>query len=696
VEARYGAAGTSFKETMKRIFKNVPHIYGFSSVGPSGKTIEPFLENYLKSIPDYEKHLADQEAKRAVTLINNYESFSHEKNEIFNKVMKATAFTECSGFLSNGDDPIMDNICYLRDESKDLNDRLNYLAGLLGTKEFLTYIPLGQELIKNAIDYGEDYQSGLDSIRNNQAFKSQFMGLVDRLPTAFSKLQYAKFSLLLDWISKDKFKQMEKDVLLDRLKHPVATANKDAICSYAYDQGEYNQETEEYEEVKTRITFADIDKRILHTRNGLEAIECLNAYDKETSKYIHNRLPYYGGLTKLLAYVLMAKGDPKNKTYYYNLKSKFKTAGLFEKGVLVGAISEMKNVEDSLIDQIIKGYSDNRKVKIPEVGVSIPYSEFISNYMYSLFDNNPEYSNYKALLKYYNTSNLNVLSNVSDFLAKLRNISFQERQDILAMAKGFSVEEFKSQESPKEFRDELISDAYKGFKNVDLTKEQLYLISDELIELNDTWSFQEIWEIKIAESPAYYTKLFRYEFENKYNSSLLYQSKNITDEVISHSLLAASQMLQNGETEMVERLFYNLSHKDKISNELAGNLYTFIKESSDKLNYQSKQSVFELLEAISDHDDQSKLYFMKSIGQFGGSFIWNELDTFVRNELKGSEMNAEIADELIHLANLRLSQDIYLSEDINILLAEHSKNNPRFLEKLNGQKAKEAIEYYKK
>ncbi len=65
VAFRYSAFGMSNYNRMSRAFSEVPYIYGFDSVAPSGKNVRPSLITYLNSVKDYAKHLEKIETMQA-------------------------------------------------------------------------------------------------------------------------------------------------------------------------------------------------------------------------------------------------------------------------------------------------------------------------------------------------------------------------------------------------------------------------------------------------------------------------------------------------------------------------------------------------------------------------------------------------------------------------------------------------------
>ncbi|MCO5114308.1 MAG: hypothetical protein M9899_09035 [Bdellovibrionaceae bacterium] len=80
---RYTPIGGSFHDRMVNIFAKVPKIYGFDSVGPSGRNVRPMLHNYFKEVGDYDQHLSQ---------------ISHAKNNDFwSQALKVTTQQQTAG-----------------------------------------------------------------------------------------------------------------------------------------------------------------------------------------------------------------------------------------------------------------------------------------------------------------------------------------------------------------------------------------------------------------------------------------------------------------------------------------------------------------------------------------------------------------------------------------------------------------------
>ncbi|MBC7420628.1 MAG: hypothetical protein H7328_07865 [Bdellovibrio sp.] len=124
VSFRYSGFGDSFKYSMSQVFAATPRIYGFSSVGPSGKTVEPLLRNYLKS----------SQAQYA-----NFEAYDKEAGTKTNSrlftALKNTSLAQAYGLnlaMKNAEEK---PYCYIRSEKISRLDKLKYIKKLFEAKK---------------------------------------------------------------------------------------------------------------------------------------------------------------------------------------------------------------------------------------------------------------------------------------------------------------------------------------------------------------------------------------------------------------------------------------------------------------------------------------------------------------------------------------------------------------------------------
>lgn len=130
---RYSPLGGTFHSRMSQVFAGVPRIYGFTSVGPSGKTVQPYLNKYLAK-KDYAKYLSRVDRK---------------DNKEFLSILKVSAVVQTSGVQNAQNEPIPRCIFSSPEVPEkvklDLADRF-----LMDPKQrFLHMSEVGQYLLKN-------------------------------------------------------------------------------------------------------------------------------------------------------------------------------------------------------------------------------------------------------------------------------------------------------------------------------------------------------------------------------------------------------------------------------------------------------------------------------------------------------------------------------------------------------------------
>lgn len=89
-DRKFPPTGNSFFDRMRRIFRT-QKVYGFNDLAPSGSTIQPFLEAYLKSIPSYHDHI---------------DQLSPEPNKALARALTDMAFVETWGMSPRYQNPM--------------------------------------------------------------------------------------------------------------------------------------------------------------------------------------------------------------------------------------------------------------------------------------------------------------------------------------------------------------------------------------------------------------------------------------------------------------------------------------------------------------------------------------------------------------------------------------------------------------
>ena len=207
VESRYGNVGDSHRGIMQRVFAgDKKQIYGFDSIGPAGKNVKGFLNNYFAktSAPS---RLELLESKRLM-----------DKVDLTNKALadslKMTAFTQCPA--GTEDDPVKKNLCALQDRSKSIADRIDLVQDLLAQENYLSYLPAINMFFNdnNPSYYDENAKAALAQLSNNNVIKGQIAGLVENTKSLGLKAEWLKFSQNLGFITpQEREKKLRKAVI---------------------------------------------------------------------------------------------------------------------------------------------------------------------------------------------------------------------------------------------------------------------------------------------------------------------------------------------------------------------------------------------------------------------------------------------------------------------------------------------------
>ncbi|HLE12101.1 MAG: hypothetical protein A2504_12340 [Bdellovibrionales bacterium RIFOXYD12_FULL_39_22] len=282
VEQRYGSVGTSFRDTMRRAFQSVPHLYGFSSIAPSGASVKQHLIKYFEKIPNYYDHLMQVEVERTIALMNNFSKWGTKNKEI-SDALSVTNFDQCSALLlGSSDDPmneVLQNICRLRVGFSPAKVGIDFSLELLGRSDFALYLPTISEFLGN-YNLKKEFAKKMDQ---SPQIKERLLASLDKSTTTFGKLQIAKILLSFSVIGEGDYKKIEKAALLSYLTPPVSTATKDAICSYETPEAENNRRGYQpaYLDVSLDVSLNELDEKLFSDLNGLFAMTCLKFSNPE-------------------------------------------------------------------------------------------------------------------------------------------------------------------------------------------------------------------------------------------------------------------------------------------------------------------------------------------------------------------------------------------------------------------------------
>lgn len=280
VQARYGALGDSYKDRMRRIFSGVKHIYGFDSVGPSGKTVKPFLDRYFKRMPDYQNHLLKMDAENLVALIDKANrAVKAINNTVLGDVLSGTAFAQCSGITE--EDPayhLKKEICQLYDLNLSNADKIKAIDSMLKSENSLLYLPSISAFLKeNHYSILEDAEAkkALQKIASDPEIKEEIDTLLRSLegsPALQIDIMHLKW--VFGWTTKEQFEANVKLLLKDTFKN-LNRESADLLCSL-----------QENDLLQLNVTYEDFNPSQLRTSIGAAVFTCLKTDDQRITREV--------------------------------------------------------------------------------------------------------------------------------------------------------------------------------------------------------------------------------------------------------------------------------------------------------------------------------------------------------------------------------------------------------------------------
>lgn len=225
VSFRYSGFGDSFKHSMSQIFATTPRIYGFSSVGPSGKKVAPYLEKYLQdSAEDYK----------------NFSTFSATlglaTNEKLMSALRKTKITQATGLIPNLRNAEEKPYCYIRSENKTILQKLRFIKRLFKDSsaiKILSHIQSFLHELKTAENYSLslEEQNALAEFANDKKLKRDLINLLNLQGDVYLPLKIDVLNTLKDLeIVNLEFVNTTLNSLID-LRTPFTDLRKNLLCS---------------------------------------------------------------------------------------------------------------------------------------------------------------------------------------------------------------------------------------------------------------------------------------------------------------------------------------------------------------------------------------------------------------------------------------------------------------------------------
>jgi hypothetical protein len=281
VEARYGAAGDSYLDRMRRVFQDVPRVYGFDSVGPAGKTARPFLERYFKGAGDYDTHLRALEAAYAADKVNGINAALAylRTNEFLACTLKVTSFAQTSGLRANElGATVRDDICQLIDEKIPLRGRLEKVLSLLKGDDRARYLPVTAAFFKN----NEGTIEGDTGLRDLLRASREDKALEKALDESLRGYAHSP-SLALEMLSvKKRFGFLDQEGLADQAKEILAPEIKKTTA----ESGSVVCDAEGTYKLKVAVRAGDLDLAKAHGPKDLNVLSCAATDDERITSHL--------------------------------------------------------------------------------------------------------------------------------------------------------------------------------------------------------------------------------------------------------------------------------------------------------------------------------------------------------------------------------------------------------------------------
>ncbi len=254
VESRYGILGEDFKSRIQKVFSKSPHIYGFSSKSPVGLVLKPKIQNYLKKVKDYKKHIDKLHLERMSGQLG-------EINHTLSRSIHHAAFEECSGTEIQGSNEKLKTFCRLINPSQSDSAKEEVILEMLSSEEYLKNIPIIVESINQGLVKDQVVNR---AIGNNLVIKERVLGLLKKLSGSPLVISYASFAKNQGWLTVNEEKEIFHTYLKAELEFPGSTEKTDRICSLP-------------KNVKSMITISDLDpiKKRISSVPGARLMNCL-------------------------------------------------------------------------------------------------------------------------------------------------------------------------------------------------------------------------------------------------------------------------------------------------------------------------------------------------------------------------------------------------------------------------------------
>lgn len=253
VAIRYGPLGQSFREAVRRIFADVPRLYGFSTVAARGEQTAVNLERYFATRGDYARHLL--------------ESWDDsEPNPPLKAAFARTGMVQASGVSPT--DPAAaerDLVCRVYDGGAPLVDRLRVIRDLLARDDALSFLPTVEAFLAthDPATFGVAERAVFAQVQRSGA-RAEVLALVAQLDVSALRIEVAHLAERLGWMTSEEFRSLAIDGVRQLLARRLTSELVDVTCAIT-----------QHEPVGDAFHSPDLPDLLFQRAEGLRLVTCL-------------------------------------------------------------------------------------------------------------------------------------------------------------------------------------------------------------------------------------------------------------------------------------------------------------------------------------------------------------------------------------------------------------------------------------
>jgi hypothetical protein len=300
VEMRYGPLGPSFRETLRRVFMDVPRVYGFASVAPSGDHSAPLLERYFLSKGDYRRWLED--AGRG-----------SERNAELLAAFRGTGLIQTTG-LTDAEPAAADRrlICRLYDEREAVWERLVIVLELMARPDFLAFLPTIQVFVDRhpPETLAPDELRLFEEIQRSTGAREEVLRLVYELGVSALQLELAHTARHLGWLTPAAFRALAVTAARTLLARPLTDEVVDIMC-----------EIPKHESLRAEFGSDDLPPALFAGAVGIRLVSCLAPTDPRVTARLVPGLDHPDPLARLWAAYALSERLPLDDATLVQLAS---------------------------------------------------------------------------------------------------------------------------------------------------------------------------------------------------------------------------------------------------------------------------------------------------------------------------------------------------------------------------------------